>query len=172
MGKEGNIAFAERDGGWDQVHLVLPEPVWERIYEEGYLLYEGYTVDHKAFGAGRVYLRDGSVYMEGEFGLKGFLSGKVFYPDGRIRFDGICRLNEGYGMNYPEYGSFYGEGGGLVFHGKFRVSRSSLGWPWVVEPEGFGPVPHADLKGHQFMWEDARKYMKQGKEDREHAGGC
>lgn len=156
----GRIFFNDGDCQWDQVHMVLPDPVWEKLYEDGSLVYEGFTVDHKAFGAGRSFYRNGAVYMEGVFGIKGLLTGKIFYPNGFVRFDGCFRINHAYGMNYPDYGSWYGEDGKLLYHGKFSVSRSSLGWPSVRVPEGFGEVPACRLKTHLFMWPDARKYMK------------
>ena len=30
----GKIFFGEGNRNWDHVHLALPEPVWERIYED------------------------------------------------------------------------------------------------------------------------------------------
>ncbi len=160
----GKIFFHEGNREWDQVHMILPDPVWEKLYDdEGILVYEGYTLDHKAFGLGRAYYRDGSLSMEGFFGIKGFQSGKVFYSNGVIQFDGLFRLNQAYGPNYPEYGIWYDEDGKLLYRGKFGVSRSSLGWPRVYKPEGFGTIPcNARLKGKVFMWEDARKLMKKG----------
>ena len=160
----GRIFFQEGNREWDQVHMVLPDPVWEKLYDdEGLLVYEGFTLAHKLFGAGRAYSRDGSVSMEGIFGLKGFMSGKVFYPNGMIRFDGLFHLNQAYGPNYPEYGVWYDQNGKVLYRGKFGVSRSSLGWPRVYAPEEFGRIPdNAQLKGKIFMWEDARNLMKRG----------
>ena len=156
------IFFKDGNRNWDNIYQVLPEPVWEKIFdEEGCLGYEGYTLDHKAFGAGRTFRRDGTLRTEGVYGLKGLLCGREYYPNGRIRFEGSLRLNQAYGPNFPEFGSWYDEDGKLLFRGKFRFSRSSLGWPTAEEPEGFrwdhGSLP----KGHVFLWEDARKYMKE-----------
>ncbi|MCR4621198.1 MAG: hypothetical protein K5663_03880 [Clostridiales bacterium] len=160
FGKEmGRILFNAGDSDWYHVHVILPEPVWEKLYEKDWLVYEGFTVDHKAFGAGRAFNRDGSVYMEGMFGIKGLLFGKVYYPNGFIRFEGCFRLNRAYGPNYPEYGSWFDEQGSLKYHGRFRIYRSSLGYPYVRIPEGFGKIPSAEMKEHLFMWNDARKYM-------------
>ena len=158
----GGIFFNDGDCRWDQVHLELPEPVWEKVYEGNRLVYEGFTVCHKAFGAGRSVYENGVVLMEGIFGIKGFLSGKIYYPNGFVRFDGCFRINHAYGMNYPEYGSWYGEDGKLLYHGKFSVSRSSLGWPTVRVPEGFGRIPDCKMNGHLFTGQDAQKYMKKG----------
>ena len=158
----GEIFFGEGNRQWDQVHMMLPEPVWEKLYDhDGYLVYEGYTVDHRAFGAGRSFFRDGSVCMEGVFGIKGLLSGRAYYPDGLIRFEGYFRINNGYGPNFPEYGTWYGRDGKMLYRGKFVVSRSTLGWPSVYKPEGFGPVPRCVLKYENlFMWEHAKKWIK------------
>jgi len=156
------IFFQEGTGKWDQVHLVLPDPVWEKVYDEDVILvYEGYTLDHKAFGAGRAYFPDGSLRQEGIFGLKGLLSGKAFYPNGVIRFEGLFRLNQGYGPNFPDYGIWYDRDGRMLYRGKFGVARSSLGFPRVEKPEGFGSVPdNKQLKGAIFMWEDAKRLMR------------
>ena len=62
----GRIFFHEGNREWEQVHMALPDPVWEKLYDnEGVLVYEGFTIAHKAFGAGRAYFNDGSVSMEG-----------------------------------------------------------------------------------------------------------
>lgn len=161
----GKIFFSEGNREWDHAHLVLPDPVWERILEDGCLLYEGFTLDHKPFGSGRVFYRNGMPRLEGVFGLKGLLCGRAYYPNGVIRFEGLFRLNQAYGPNYPEYGIWYGKDGKMLFRGKIRISRSSLGWPRVYEPEGFGSVPDTTIKGHTFLWEDARKYIKHKGED-------
>ncbi len=161
----GRIFFHEGNREWDQVHMVLPDPVWENLYDDdGILVYEGYTLDHKAFGLGRAYNRNGSVSMECFLGITGFQSGKVFYSNGVIQFDGLFRLNQAYGPNYPEYGIWYDRNGKMIYRGKFSVTRSSLGWPRVYKPEGFGTIPYnARLKGKIFLWEDARKLMNEGK---------
>ena len=165
----GKIYFREGSREWDQIHMALPDPLWEKLYDiEGVLVYEGYTLNHKAFGSGRVYDPDGSLRMEGLFGLKGLLSGRIYYSNGIIMFDGLFQLNQGYGPNFPEYGSWYDRNGKMLYRGKFGVSRSSLGWPSVYKPEGFGTIPDSTrLKGKIFMWEDARKLMKEGSKQNE-----
>lgn len=153
----------ENDGGCRQenVQMILPESVWEKVYEDGSLLYEGFTVDHKAFGPGRCFFPDGRVHMDGIFGVKGFICGRIYYPNGLVRFEGCFRVNHAYGPNFPEFGTWYGDDGELRYHGMFSVSCSSLGWPKVITPEGFGSVPAARLKEHLFMWDDSRKYMEE-----------
>ncbi len=162
----GEIFFGEGDRKWDQVHMALPDPVWEKLYDpEGYLVYEGYTVDHRAFGAGRSFYRNGAVCMEGVFGIKGLLFGRAYYTNGLIRFEGQFRINNGYGPNFPEYGSWYDKDGKMLYRGKFTVLRSSLGWPMVHKPEGFGSVPYSVLKyDNLLMWEHAKKWMKRGED--------
>ena len=155
------IFFGEGNRKWDQIQTVLPEPVWEKIYEDGYVLYEGYTIDSKAFGAGKAFYKNGSPNAEGIFGLKGLLCGREYYSNGKIRFEGVYRLNQGYGPNYPDFGSWYDETGKLKYRGKIHIGRSSLGWPMVMEPQGFFWQKSSQIGNHTFMWEDARKYMKQ-----------
>ncbi len=158
----GQIFFQEGSREWDQVHMILPGPVWDKLYDDnGVLVYEGYTLDHKAFGAGRAFFKDGTVSNEGIFGIKGLLNGKVFYSNGMIQFDGLFRLNQAYGPNYPEYGIWYDRDGKMLYRGKFKVSRSSLGWPRVQEPQGFSTIScNTRLKGKIFMWKDAQKLIK------------
>ena len=157
------IFFNEGGVKRDQVHMFLPEPVWEKLFnEEGCLLYEGFTLNHKAFGAGRAFFKDGTVCLEGVFGIKGLLCGRAYYPNGIIRFEGLFRLNRAYGPNFPEYGVWYDMNGKRLYSGKFRASRSSLGWPTIKEPEGFGFVPDSLYLGKKkFMWDDARRLMKE-----------
>lgn len=157
----GRIFFNEGDRQWDHIHMVLPEPVWEKFYEDGRLIYEGFTVDQKAFGAGKAFYKDGKPMMEGIFGIKGLLCGKEYYPNGMIRFEGSFRLNQAYGPNYPVYGSWFDEEGKLLFHGKFEFFRSSIGYPLVDKPKGFTLLKHPLSTHHLFMWKDARKYMPQ-----------
>lgn len=159
------LFFHEGNRTWDNIHRVLPEPVWEQLREDGRLVYEGYTVDHKAFGAGRCFYPDGTVCAEGIFGLKGLLCGREYYPNGNIRFEGCFRLNQAYGPNYPDYGTWYGKDGELLFRGKFSVSRSSVGLPIPEEPKGFDWMRHSPAGKGTFIWDDARKYMKQEESD-------
>ena len=160
----GQVFFSDGNREWDQIQRSLPKPVWKKLYDrKGNLAYEGYTLSHKAFGAGRAFSPDGSVSMEGFFGIKGLLFGRRYYDNGIIQFEGIFHLNQAWGPNYPEYGVWYDRNGKMLYHGKFAVSRSSLGWPSVEKPEGFGPIPdHGVLKEIIFMWDDARKLMKNG----------
>ena len=123
--------------------------------EAGVLLYEGATRNGKPFGAGTAYYCDGTIYQEGIFGIKGLICGREYYTNGQVRFEGIYRLNRGYGPNWPEYGTFYDQDGIEQFHGEFEVRTGGVGYPMVSVPEGFGPVvqkDHPELK--HAMWQD------------------
>lgn len=168
----GELLFGERDNWWSNIRMILPEPEWTRFYEDGILAYEGYSIDQKAFGAGRTYYRNGSVRTEGIYGLKGMLSGKEYYPNGMVRFEGCYRLNRAYGPNFPEYGSWFDERGELKYHGKFVFGRSTIGFPLVIEPKGFTWIKDPVPKDHVFMWEDAYRHMpKDIKKDRQPQNG-
>ena len=136
--------------------------VWQRFYENGVFVYESFSIADKAFGAGMEYYEDGTPLHEGIFGIKGLLSGKEYYPNGQVRFEGVYRLNRAYGPNWPEYGTWYNENGQELYHGEFKISRGGIGYPTVVEPEGFGPAAyHTSLGTHLFKWEDEEKNIKQ-----------
>ena len=157
----GELFFGEGNRKWDNIQIVLPDPVWTRFYEDGVLIYEGFAIDQKAFGPGKVFWKDGKPKAEGIFGLKGLLYGKEYYPNGMIRFEGSFKLNQAYGPNYPEYGSWFDEQGKLKYHGRFIICRSSIGYPLTSNPKGFTWNKDANPKDHVFIWEDARRYMKQ-----------
>ncbi len=153
---------------WNQIHGKLPAPVWEQLFQDGTLIYEGYTLDHKAFGAGKAFDQNGAICLEGIFGIKGLLCGRAYYPNGIIRFEGTFRLNQAYGLNSPELGTWYNENGKVLYRGKFKDTRRSVGWPRIYEPEGFGSVLSSPLlKKHTLLWEDARRLVKEGIADNE-----
>ncbi len=111
---------------------------WKCLYDEkGVLVYEGFTKNNKPCGAGASFFSNGAVYQEGIFGIKGFLCGREYYPDGTLRFEGVFTLNSGYGPNYPRYGFFQTQDGSFTFEGEFRVSRGGAGYPEVKEPENY-----------------------------------
>ena len=131
--------------------------IWKKIYSNRVLIYEGYTVNGKAYGTGTSFYSDGKPLHEGEFGLKGLLKGREYYPNGRIRFEGTYKLNRAYGPNEPLYGTWYSESGEELFNGQFTVTHGGVGYPNVVEPEGYGTAMFPEVLGsHTFMWEDAR----------------
>ncbi len=131
-------------------------PEYRRLFrEDGSLLYEGCTVHGKAYGPGRSYDMNGSPLHAGLFDIKGLLIGREYYPNGQVRFEGIYQLNTGYGPNWPEYGTWFGEDGTKRWHGRFTVRRSGLGYPTVVQPDGYGIASFpSQLGDHLFMWED------------------
>lgn len=159
----GKIFFNEGDRIWDNIQICLPDPVWEEIHIDGALAYEGFTLNHKPYGAGKVFYKNGKPKLEGIFGCKGLVCGREYYANGVIRFEGQFKMNRAYGPNFPEYGTWYDQSGKVLFHGKFGVGRSSLGWPRIDEPKGFGGVPDTtDKYGvKMFMWEDAREMIIQ-----------
>lgn len=131
---------------------------YQRFYaEDGSLLYEGFTLANKAYGAGTEYYPDGSPFHEGIFGIKGLLLGREYYPNGKVRFEGVYKLNKAYGPNSPEYGTWYGEDGKELYHGLFAITRGGVGYPTVTTPAGYGPAANrTDLEEHLFMWSDER----------------
>ena len=136
------------------------ETEWKRIYaEDKTLLYEGNVYKDKPCGKGTSYYRNGNKYQEGRFGIKGLLSGKEYYSNGNLRFEGEFRLNTAYGPNIPVSGNVYDIDGKFIFQGRLTVHLGGVGYPKVVKPEQFGPVPLRDHpKGLMpLMWEDVRE---------------
>lgn len=131
--------------------------IWKKIYnDDGTLIYEGFTLNNKAYGAGVSYYENGNPLHEGVFGIKGLLIGREYYPNGNICFEGVLRLNRGYGPNWPEYGTWYSEDGEELFHGKFGIRRGGVGFPTVTEPMNYG-MAHFKSRLDVFMWEDAKR---------------
>ena len=59
-----------------------------------------------------------------------------------------------YGPNFPRYGFFQTEDGSYTYEGKFRVSRSGVGYPHVEEPEKYVLNPGNRPRFSPIMWED------------------
>ena len=130
---------------------------WKCLYDEkGVLVYEGFTKNNKPCGEGTSYFSNGNIYQEGLFGVKGFHRGREYYPDGTLRFEGVYSLNTGYGPNYPRYGFFQTRDSSYTFEGKFRVSRSGLGYPKVTEPENYVIFQPNRPDVPLLMWADVR----------------
>ena len=122
---------------------------WAQLYsDQGDLLYEGMTVNNKPCGPGVVYFSNGEIYQEGIFGVKGLTIGREYYPDGKLRFEGIYRINRGYGPNYPEHGRFFNQDGQCLVEGKIPYRISGLGYP--LEPY--------DISLGKVVQENAPKY--------------
>lgn len=129
---------------------------WRRIYSvDETLLYEGFTLNGKPYGAGTVYYPNGNKYQEGVFGIKGLLIGREYYSNGNIRFEGVYRLNDGYGPNYPHMGTVYDQNEQETFNGIVTIKRSGLGYPLGDNTPGLGRIIQDGApKCHWFMWED------------------
>ena len=129
----------------------------ERVFaKDGTILYEGHTYHGKPCGEGTSYFHNGNKYQEGQFGVKGLLSGTEYYPNGKLRFEGEYRLNIAYGPNAPIEGSFYDESGKVVYQGRFELKYGGVGYPIVVVPSAFGPIPQPDKPEelNYLMWKD------------------
>ena len=129
---------------------------WKQLKDsEGILLYEGHTVFNKPYGLGKTFFSDGTVYQDGEFGIKGLLKGKEFYPNGKLRFEGTFHICKAYGPNYPEEGKCYDEEGNLYYQGIIKCRFGGVGYSIVEVPELYGPIPQDSKPDiHYFMWED------------------
>lgn len=138
---------------------MIDKPKWTKLFsEDGILLYEGSTLFDKPFGAGTAYFPNGNIYQEGIFDIKGLLYGREYFPTGQLRFEGCFEICRGYGPNYPVFGKCYDEAGRMYYEGQLEIQRSSVGYPSVLEPKAFGPVPQNESpRLDYFMWEDADK---------------
>ena len=147
---------------------------WKKIYsKKGKLMYEGFTKDGKPFGSGTSYYSNGKKFQEGLFDVKGMVYGREYYRHGKIRFEGTYKINQGYGPNYPVFGTCYDEEGNEIFYGELQIKKSGLGWPTIIMPDCFGSVVP---KGHpdfcKLEWESTRKKRSKyyvdvrGKEER------
>ena len=127
--------------------------------DNGNIVYEGNTYNGKAYGQGKVFWSNGNIYQEGEFGLKGLINGTEYYSNGQPRFKGTFSVNRAYGPNAPVEGEFYDTEGKLLFSGKFKVNYSGVGYPTVIEPEGFGPIPQDNCPGYPIYFYDDEKRL-------------
>lgn len=121
----------------------------EIFYDIGELKYSGGTTtdpqtgDVYREGHGIEYFEDGTPKKVGVFQRRGLIYGCEFYPSGRLK--SVARYNDPedgqyYGPSYPVAGTFFDEEGQILYSGPFTISRSGIGWPRVVEPEGYGPL--------------------------------
>lgn len=119
------------------------------LYDTGEVRYEGYyepfehdCSSHWPSGQGTMYYKDGTIYKEGRFAPGGLSEGRIYYPSGQLKFEGVFNSKKGmtyYGPTYPIRGKFWREDGSLAYDGKFDVIRQgSVGFPKVVVPENFG----------------------------------
>ena len=157
-----DLLFADHQVKWNEVYKWIDVPLkWEKLYlNNGTLIYEGFTVNHKAYGAGTSFYPDGKPKQEGIWGIKGLLVGREYYSNGQMRFEGVYRLNQAYGPNEPVFGTYYSSEGELKYYGKFQIFHGSVGYPMVGFPKGFGSIQRAALpEKNLFLWDDARKLI-------------
>lgn len=115
-------------------------------YDTGELRYEGGCVrlsesdSLESCGTGTEYYKDGTRKKQGLFQRRGLVCGRMYYPSGKLRFEGYCTEPSGYGPAYPTSGAFYGEDGTLLYQGTFRCEFSGIGYPKVTMPENFGSL--------------------------------
>ncbi len=66
---------------YDTVNILFRDlEVWKQLfYENGSLMYFGFTVSGLPYDSGTVFFPDGTIYQEGLFGVKGLLSGREYY---------------------------------------------------------------------------------------------
>ena len=135
------------------------EVTWKKLYSKtGSLIYEGFTIADKAYGAGAEYYENGMPLHQGIFGIKGLLIGKEYYTNGQVRFEGTYKLNKAYGQNYPECGTWYSEDGKELYQGRFCITQGGVGYPTVVYPEHYGTAAYPSrLEEHLFMWADEER---------------
>lgn len=115
------------------------------FYDSGELRYEGTCVKLSSgelctFGNGTKYYKDGTKKEQGLFQRKGLVWGRMYYPSGKLRFEGFCEENSGYGPAYPTSGIFFGEDGTVLYQGAFKCRFGGVGYPTVIVPENFGSL--------------------------------
>lgn len=121
-------------------------PIKGKIYyDSGELRYEGdcvelSTSDVYPCGIGTEYYKGGIIKKKGLFQRRGLVCGRMYYPSGKLRFEGYCVEPSGYGPAYPTSGTFYGEDGELLYKGAFRCKFGGVGYPMVTVPENFGSL--------------------------------
>ena len=127
---------------------------WKKIYSKNRkLMYEGFTYYGLPHGSGTSYYENGNKCQEGVFDKKGLVYGREYYQNGNIRFEGAYTLHKGYGPNYPTYGTCYDEDGNEIFHGQLTVRKGGVGYPTIVQPEEYGPIPpHGEPDFRKRTW--------------------
>jgi len=117
--------------------------------------YEGETRHGRPYGAGRIFRPDGTLLMEGQFGIKGLLAGKVYREDGALRYEGSFRVNRNYGPNIPNVGMLYAADGTIICRGNMPISCGGVGFPCPREPSDFKSSEYK-MPVTPFMREDER----------------
>ncbi|MFW5962281.1 MAG: MORN repeat-containing protein [bacterium] len=116
------------------------ERYFDRIYENGYLVYEGYLLNGKYDGQGVLYDQNGRVRYTGDWEKGEYHGeGKLYDQNGRLRYDGEWQKGEyhGYGIErdqngylryegewennlYDGYGKYYDQNGRLRYDGEWQ----------------------------------------------------
>lgn len=157
-------------------HDVYPKmkPVWKKLfYSSGYyagrLLYEGFTVDGMAYGAGTFYYGSGGKYQEGLFGPNGLICGREYYINGQLRFEGTYQYNPDFSLNWPVFGAYYSAAGELKYYGTFDVigTGDEVIHPLVMVPEDYGPVAEHMIDKTLFRGDKILKYYEISEDFRE-----
>ncbi len=115
-------------------------------YDTGELKYEGsyvrlYGRMDVPCGIGTEYYKSGIIKKQGLFQRRGLVCGRVYYPSGKLKFEGCFREPSGYGPAYPTHGTLYAEDGAELYQGDVKCEfRGNAGYPKVVRPENYGSV--------------------------------
>ena len=116
----------------------------DRDYNKGTSYYVGEYEENKdmfySSGYGKEYYENGTLAAEGYFCRKGLELGRLYYPNGNIKFSGWMSSKDSthYGPQYFTNGTAYKEDGTIWHIGYFNCKRSSIGYPTVLSfPECF-----------------------------------
>ena len=133
------------------------------LNDDGGLLYEGFLYKGKPCLLGKLFYPDGGIYQEGIFFYKGLIFGKEYYPDGKLRFEGVYEMNYACGPNYPISGRWLSNSGDEEYQGTLKITKSSIGYPRVIEPSGYGAIVQKEKPVYTPMaWEDVIEIGKKG----------
>lgn len=157
-------------------------------YDTGEKYFEGYYDTVRSCGSsdviypsrplillkGTTYYRNGNKHMDGLLQISGLLVGRIYYPDGQLKFEGVCndkfgnhtyesngktyyldgtylsdqRLYQGgsyFGPSYPIKGKYYDEDGKLIYQGIFQKTKiGCMCYPRIVVPEGYKVTENFD----------------------------
>ena len=89
--------------------------------------------------------------------MKGLTSGREYFPNGSLRFEGTYHIHDGYGPNYPLSGKCYNQEGALIYEGHVKVRFGGVGYPMIQIPADYGPIPQNGPHIDYFTWEDVHK---------------
>ena len=123
---------------YKKINYYPKDVIYKKLFtESNQLLYEGYTVNDKPYGLGKLYFNNGNIYQEGWFTFKGIKFGKEHYYSGQVKFEGEFSITTGYGPNAPRIGNVFNEDGELIFTGKFEIKKGGVGWPMIKHPNNY-----------------------------------